>query len=307
MAYIRPVKGGFRVECERQGQRKSATFETRREAVDWGRRTDLALLESKAESGHTFAQAVAKYQTEVSAKKDGGPWEVRRLNAMLAHFPGLLADIDAPQVAAWRDKRLQTVSGSTVVREVNLLRNLFNVARLEWKWIEHQPFAGVKLPKENAPRHQIWTWQLIRRVLQAPRTGKTAEMQQAFHIALRTGMRLAEVLQAPEHFDAKRRVVVIKTKTEARAEIPIGRIAAKLLQRAPFVVGPNEGSVLFGKLCRELLIDGLTFHDTRATALTLLARKVDVLTLAKISRHKDIRLLSNVYYRESADQIAARI
>jgi integrase len=307
MAYIRPVKGGFRVECERQGQRKSATFETRREAVDWGRRTDLALLESKAESGHTFAQAVTKYQTEVSAKKDGGPWEVRRLNAMLAHFPGLLADIEAPQVASWRDKRLQTVSGSTVVREVNLLRNLFNVARLEWRWIEHQPFAGVKMPKENPPRHQVWAWQLIRRVLQAPRTGKTAEMQQAFHIALRTGMRLAEVLQAPEHFDAKRRVVVIKTKTEARAEIPIGRIAAKLLQRAPFVVGPNEGSVLFGKLCRELLIDGLTFHDTRATALTLLARKVDVLTLAKISRHKDIRLLSNVYYRESADQIAARI
>lgn len=307
MAYIRPVKGGFRVECERQGQRKSATFETRREAVDWGRRTDLALLESKAESGHTFAQAVTKYATEVSSKKDGGPWEVRRLNAMLAHFPGLLADIDAPQVASWRDKRLQTVSGSTVVREVNLLRNLFNISRLEWKWIEHQPFAGVKLPKENAPRHQIWTWQLIRRVLQAPRTGKTAEMQQAFHVALRTGMRLAEVLQAPANFDARRRVVVIKTKTEARAEIPIGRIAAKLLQRARFTVGSNEGSVLFGKLCRELLITGLTFHDARATALTLLARKVDVLTLAKISRHKDIRLLSNVYYRESADQIAARI
>lgn len=307
MAYIRPVKGGFRVECERQGRRKSATFETRREAVDWGRRTDLALLESKAESGHTFAEAVTKYATDVSSKKDGGPWEVRRLNAMLQHFPGNLADIDAPQIAVWRDKRLQTVSGSTVVREVNLLRNLFNIARLEWKWLEHRPFDGVKLPKENAPRHQMWSWRQIRRVLRAERTGKTAEMQRAFHIALRTGMRLAEVLQAPEHFDTRRRVVAIKTKTEARAEIPIGRIAARLLQRAPFTVGPNEGSVLFGKLCRELLIDGLTFHDARATALTHLARKVDVLTLAKISRHKDIRLLGTVYYRESAEAIAARI
>jgi len=193
------------------------------------------------------------------------------------------------------------------VREVNLLRNLFNVARLEWRWIEHRPFAGVKLPKENRPRHQVWTWQLIKRVLRAPRQGKTAEMQAAFRIALRTGMRLAEVLQAPQNFDPRRRVVTIKTKTEARAEIPIGRLAAKLLQRQPFTVSPNEGSVLFGKLCRELLIDGLTFHDSRATALTLLARKVDVLTLAKISRHRDIRLLSTVYYRESADQIAARI
>ena len=173
--------------------------------------------------------------------------------------------------------------------------------------MEHKPFEGVKLPKENDPRKALWPWQLIKRVLRAPRTDKTAETQAAFHIALRTGMRLQEVLAAPENFDARRRVVTVKSKTETVAEIPIGRLASKLLQRAPFVVGPNEASVLFSKLCRELMIDGLTFHDSRATALTHLARKVDVLTLAKISRHKDIRLLSNVYYRETAESIAKRI
>ena len=304
MAYIGRFRDGWRAQVQKGGTRATKTFATKREAQAWATEQEAQKTLLK---GHSFAAAVAKYQDEVSAKKDGGPWEVRRLNAMLAHFSGPLADIDAPQVSAWRDKRLQTVTGSTVVREVNLLRNLFNVARLEWKWITHKPFEGVKIPKENAPRHQVWTWQLIKRVLRAERIGKTAEMQAAFHIALRTGMRLAEVLQAPANFDARRRVVVIKTKTEARAEIPIGRIAAKLLQRQAFEVGPNEGSVLFGNLCRELLIDDLHFHDARATALTLLARKVDVLTLAKISRHKDIRLLSNVYYRESADQIAARI
>jgi len=199
------------------------------------------------------------------------------------------------------------VSASTVVREANLLRNLFNLARKEWKWIDHAPFDGVKLPKENPPRHQLWTWQLIKRVLRAPRTGKTAEMQAAFHIALRTGMRLQEVLAAPADFDAKRSVVTTKTKTEIRGQIPIGRIAAKLLARPAFTVGANEGSVLFSKLCRELLIDGLTFHDTRGTALTHLARKVDVMTLARISRHKDLKLLMNHYYRETSDQIAARI
>lgn len=304
MAYIGRFRDKWRAQVQRNGTRATKTFSTKREAQAWATEQEAKKTLLK---GHSFAAAVSKYADEVSSKKDGGPWEVRRLNAMLEHFSGPLADIDAPHVSAWRDKRLQTVSGSTVVREVNLLRNLFNVARLEWKWITHQPFAGVKIPKENAPRHQMWSWQLIKRVLRAPRTCKTAEMQAAFRIALRTGMRLAEVLQAPQAFDAKRRVVVIKTKTEARAEIPIGRIAAKLLQRAPFEVGPNEGSVLFGKLCRELLIDDLHFHDARATALTHLARKVDVLTLAKISRHKDIRLLSNVYYRESAEQIAARI
>lgn len=82
--------------------------------------------------------------------------------------------------------------------------------------------------------------------------------------------------------------------------------AARILPQT-FTVGPNEASVLFSKLCRELLITGLTFHDARATALTLLARRMDVLTLARISRHKDLRILMNVYYRESVEDIAARL
>lgn len=76
-----------------------------------------------------------------------------------------------------------------------------------------------------------------------------------------------DVIVAPGAFDPVRRVVSIKTKTEARANIPIGRIAARLLVRPPFTVGANEGSTLFSRLCRELLIEGLTFHDTRATAI----------------------------------------
>lgn len=237
-------------------------------------------------------------------------WEIRRLNAMLEHFGDvLLTEIDAPQIAGWRDARLKTVSGSTVVREANILRNLLKIAKNEWRVIEHEPFQGVKLPKENSPRQQIWPWQLIKRVLRASRTGKTAEMQDAFRIALRTGMRLQEVLAAPEGFDAKRQVVMVLTKTHLQKPdtIPIGRIAAKLLKRPPFTVGPNEGSVLFSKMCRELLIEGLTFHDARATALTHLARKVDVLRLAKISRHKNVNLLLSTYYRETVEQIAKKI
>ena len=264
---------------------------------------------ARAGGNRTFGDAVAKYLADVSSKKEGEVWEARRLGAMLSHFGDdtPLLEIDTPQIAEWRDARLKTVSASTVVREANILRNVFSIARMEWKWMDHKPFDGVKLPKENPPRTAIWTWKLIKRVLRAQRTGKTAEMQLAFHIALRTGMRLAEVLSAPANFDHVRQVVTIKTKTEAMARIPIGRIATRMLSKASFSVGPNEGSVLFSKLCRELLIDGLTFHDTRGTALTHLSRKVDVLTLAKISRHKDLSLLSNVYYRETAEQIAAKI
>ena len=309
MAYIRKYRDAWRAEIQRNGIRTSKVFSTKREAQAWALEQEATAKRARAGSNKSFGDAVDRYQADVSSAKAGAKWELARLNVMRDFFgadAGLL-DIDSPHIAAWRDARLKTVSASTVVREANLLRNLFNLARKEWKWIDHAPFDGVKLPKENPPRHQLWTWQLIKRVLRAPRTGKTAEMQAAFHIALRTGMRLQEVLAAPGDFDPKRSVVTTKTKTDIRGQIPIGRIAAKLLARPAFTAGANEGSVLFSKLCRELLIDGLTFHDARATALTHLARKVDVMTLARISRHKDLKILMNHYYRETSDQIAARI
>lgn len=44
-----------------------------------------------------------------------------------------------------------------------------------------------------------------------------------------------------------------------------------------------------------------------ATALTLLSRKMDALTLARISRHKDLNILMQRYYRETAESISARL
>ena len=164
------------------------------------------------------------------------------------------------------------------------------------------------MPKENAPRQTVWTWQLIKRVLRANRIGKTEEMIRAFHISLHTALRLQEVLNST--FDPKRRVMALgKSKgvqAGVRVEIPVTRRAVKVLGNQ-FVVGPNEGSTLFSKLCRELLIKDLTFHDARGTALTLMARRMDVMTLAKISRHKNLNLLLSTYFRETAEQIAKRI
>jgi len=283
---------------------------TKREAQAWA-------LEQEGKAGalaagwRTFSDAAARYEKEVSNHKKGKAWEVRRLAAFVDHFGAVpLGGLDAPDMAGWRDARLKTVTASTVVREANLLKHLLHTARDEWRWIDHDPWRGVKLPSESDPRHQRWRWQQIKRVLRAGQQAgpKTQEVVAAFHIALRTGMRLQEVLAAPAGFDGKRRVVTLtSTKTTGRVQIPVGRIAAKLLARPPFGVGANEASTLFAKLTRQLLITGLTFHDSRATALTLLAKRVDVLTLAKISRHKDLSLLMNTYYRESAEEIAARL
>ena len=307
MAYIRQTKGKWRAEVERLGQRATKMFATKRDAQAWAIRKESELDAIQGSRGRTFATAVAHYRATVTPTKRSKVWENKALDRLLLQINGneKLSLIDSARIGRWRNERMQTVSGSTIQREANLLRNIFTVAREEWRWIDHNPFRGVKLPKSSAPRTAVWPWQLIKRVLRANRSGKTLEAIQAFYVSLHTGLRLKEVLSG--HFDPARRIYTLPdTKTGKNQLVPVTRRAARILPKA-FTVNANEASVLVSRLCRELLIEQLTFHDARATALTLLARRVDVMTLARISRHKDLKILLNTYYRETAEQIAARI
>lgn len=71
-----------------------------------------------------------------------------------------------------------------------------------------------------------------------------------------------------------RPLVLQGTKTERLVRVPVPRRAARLFPVA-FTVAPNDGSALFSRLLRELLIEGLTFHDARAPALTWLSRRME--------------------------------
>lgn len=323
MASIQKVGQKWRAQVARRGVRKSAMWDTKREAVQWANRIE-AEIDAGMQHEKSMGAAVEKYLTTVSKDKADPEWERRRFDAFMAYFPPAtqIAGITTAQIGEWRDWRMRgeagrrAVTGGTVLREINLMRHLFSLARDEWKWIQASPFTGLRMPEDNDPRTQVWRWQQIKRVLRAGRDGKTGEVIRAFRIALHTGLRLKEVLEG--RYDPARRVMALGGEQPAEGvkrtkgggtklvEVPIPRRAAKLLPDS-FTVRPNEASTLFCKLTAQLLIENLTFHDSRATALTLLARRMDVMTLARISQHKDLNLLLKTYYRETADDISARI
>lgn len=304
---VQTPSGAWRIQLKINGQKLSKTLEKKRDVEQWA-------LEQQAKGKRvkggwrTFKDAAEKYMEEVSSKKHGEKWERVRLMTFIEHFGKIpLGELDSPDIAKWRDSRLKSVSGSTVVRESTLLKHLLAIARDEWRWMDHNPFRGVKMPSEAEPRHARWRWNQIRKVLRHARAGgpKMREVADAFHIALRTGMRLQEVLAAPQGFDKDRRVVTLSRTKTGRAIVPVGRIAAKLLERPKFTVGANEASTLFARLTKQLMIDGLTFHDSRATALTHMAKKVPVEILAKVSRHRDISMLVRTYYRPTPEEVAS--
>ena len=316
MAYISKHKDKWRAQVVKAGVRKTAVWPTKREATEWANRIEVEIAKGVITAdSHTLKQAIDKYLSTVSIhKRDAVKWETHRFDAMLEYFGDVeLGSIRSEHIGEWRTERIKSVSGSTILRESGLYRNLFRVAMNEWKWITANPYEGVRLPSANAPRVQVWRWQQIKRVLRAGQLtgGKTLEVTQAFHIALRTGMRLKEAMMAPAHFDRARRVIDLpSTKTAAKGElVPLTKQGYRVMCAMPasFTVDPFRASMLFCHLCNKLLIADLQFRDARATALTLMARRMDVMTLGRISRHRDLNLLLRVYYRESAEAISLRI
>lgn len=315
MAYIREHKGKWRAEVEKLGVRKSAVWDTKAQAQDWAKKVEAEIKAGAISTDKTFAQAVDRYMEEVSPTKRGARWEELRGLKFKGHFDKPLKAVTASDIAAWRDARLRLVSPSTVVRESHLLRSIFEVAIREWGWLEKNPMGTVKMPKHEPPRYQVWGWREIRRVVrylgyvtgQQPKN-KSQETALAFLISLRTAMRAGEVLQVNPASLSGRVVTLTDTKTEKRAQVPLTKQGLRLCSQCPgFTVSSGTLDALFRKARDATLVGDLRFHDARATALTHMARKMDVMTLARISRHRDLKILLNTYYRESADSIAARI
>lgn len=335
MAYIRPVKTGYRAEVEKLGIRRSQTFDTKAEARNWGAAEEAAILaqarnvDQLGVHSKPLGDVMDEYGLRFSSKKNGGDWEILRIEAFKRNFPKLASkpmhETTTADWSLWRDKRLETVSGSTVVRELNLWSAIYQKSMHELgPYCKGSPFTRLEKPKENPARTARWGWTLVKFVVRrlgyvtgkAPET-KSQEVAYAILIALRTAMRAQEVLSlSDDNVNLDTRVAVVNHKmqyaTGAPRKVPMQKQAARLIrviQREGlyFSLTPKQLDGLWRKHRDKMLVTGVTFHDTRAEAITRLSRKVDVLTLSAISGIKDLDLLNERYYRERAEEIAARI
>ena len=74
-----------------------------------------------------------------------------------------------------------------------------------------------------------------------------------------------------------------------------------------FDVSTASLDALFRKAKMRANIEDLHFHDTRREALTRLSKIFDVMELARISGHRDLRILQNVYYAPSVRDLSAKL
>lgn len=302
MASFRRYGEGWRAEVFRRGVRDSKTFGSKGEAVAWAGSREASIMAGVRHvvPNLTVKALLERYGREVSKGKKGERWEVIRLRLLgrdrMAQVR--LRDLDAPHVADWQQRRLQDVAGATVRRERNLLNHAFEIARKEWRWLRHNPFSGVRRPKDSKPRNRIATDVEIRLL-----TARPGELTRAVTIALETGMRASEI---PAAHVRGRVAFLADTKNGSVREVPLSAKAAEAFAEGIAITAASISS-LFARRCEDEGIEGLTFHDLRHSAATRLARRLDPWELCKMFGWKDPRIALNTYYKQDAEETAKKL
>ncbi|WP_262691990.1 tyrosine-type recombinase/integrase [Kordiimonas aestuarii] len=323
MATYRKRGDTWRVEIRKQGHYLSASFSTKARAVEWATLKEAEIMEgklTKIAGDILVGDAFRRYAEEVSPLKRGMRWEVIRLTSLqkdeLAKVP--MKFLNTQHMATFRDKRLKEVSPSTVNRELNLMSAVFTKARKEWLWLLKNPIHDLDRPRQPRPRDRLISQGEIDRVILAlgycdhrPVRTKSELVGLFFLLAIESGMRLGEMcsMDSSSVFLEKKYVQLSRTKNGDDRQVPLSPRAIELCQQyldTYLQVESRVASALFRKAVAKTDIQNLRFHDTRHEAITRLARKLDVLALARVVGHRDIKSLM-IYYNESATTLAAKL
>ncbi len=326
---IKKPSGVYEAQVAKKGIRKSKTFRTKAQANMWIVETEKDIIAGKKEEipDKTFGDLLSKYSEEVSPKKRGARWEMARLNALqrdeIAQV--MLTHLEASHFALWRDRRLLNVSAGSVLREINILSHAINTAIKDWGWLKINPLSNIRRPAQPQPRDRLISDDEVDRLLIAlgydydmPPVTISARIGAALLFAIETAMRAGEIAGLTwDRVDiSKRTARLIETKNGTKRDVPLSMEAIRIIKQLSdvpetdcgniFQLNSSQIDVNFRKAKSRAMITDLHFHDSRAEAITRLAKKVDILTLARISGHKDLRMLQ-IYYRESAEDIARKL
>lgn len=301
------------------GSRPSNTFRTRAEALAWAQALEAGQIESPVET-RTLRDALARYAREVAPTHKGERWEVIRC-ASLERDPMAdkrLAGLTTADLADWRDRRLKQVAPASVRREMNLLRSVLEVARKEWGWLRRNPIDDVRRPSPPASRKRRVSQAEAEAVALAlgydggvPETD-SQRIALAWLFALETAMRSGEILGLTWADVGEKSVALPATKNGDKREVPLSSRAREILALLPrdgstvFNLDARSRDALFRKARNRTGIADLHFHDSRAEAIWRLSKKLDVMELARVIGHRDLRSLL-IYYQASAAELADKL
>ncbi|MBA0283821.1 tyrosine-type recombinase/integrase [Stenotrophomonas maltophilia] len=319
MASIQRRGTSWRAEIYKDGRRESNTLPTKAQAVQWALMREAELTGARLPE-NTVKDALRRYADEVAPKHKGARWELARLGLLERDCLALvrLPALRPIHLAEWRERRLGQVAPASVRREMNLLQSVFKSCRKDWGWLNGDPIKDVDRPQAPASRKRRVAQEEIDRLTLAlgydGGTPKTAQHRVAlcFMFALETAMRAGEILGMKWADVSAKSVTLPKTKNGDVRRVPMSARAREIIGLLPqdadsvFNLDPGTRDTLFRRARDAAQIENLHFHDSRAEAIWRLSKKLDVMELARVIGHRDLKSLL-IYYQTDADELADRL
>jgi len=242
-------------------------------------------------------QLCSEYLTQHS-KENKRSW--KRDEVTINHFLQLFGDKNIRQLSSflitgYRNDRSKKVCKSTVNRELDTIRNMFNKA-VEWCYIEKSPYTGVEKYKVNNTNLRILSSEEFKSVIQV----SSETLKPILLMAVNTGMRISEILNLlwnDVNLD-KGYILIRDSKNYESRYIPIHQELKKVLVN---LKEKSETEYVFGgrksirkqwqKALKLSGIEHCRFHDLRHTfASNLVMAGVDLVTVSQLMGHKDLSM-----------------
>lgn len=174
------------------------TFAFKADAMEWARNREVLAdrhdlpPSAKALDAITLRDLVVRYRDEVVPAKRGAPVETIVLNAFLRDpvCSKRLSQLTTADFAAYRDKRLSKVVGTTLRRQLAPIRNMFEIARTEWEVpLRQNPLDSLPLNAVNAKRQRRLREGEFDRLVAAATKARNPLVLPIIRFAIETAMR----------------------------------------------------------------------------------------------------------------------
>ena len=334
----------FQATIRRKGYpTQSKTFETRRDAESWATVVESEMVRGtfipRGEAERTtLGAALERYRSEITPDKKGHSQEERRIKAWLSDplAKRSLASLTSTDFATFRDERKKTASPSTVIKDLALISHLYTIAIKEWRFPLQNPIQNIRKPKLPGGRNRRLTPEEEIYLLRACRESKAPALETIVRLAIETAMRRGEILGMQwRHVDLSKQTVFLEdTKNGDSRSVLLSSRAVQVLRAWPrsfdgrvfpqyshvdsFKKGwghalasakktYQQDCLAQGVLPDSTFLVDLRFHDLRHEATSRLAEKLpNVLELAAVTGHKDLRMLKR-YYHPKAEDLAKKL
>ena len=267
----------------------------------------------KQDKARTLKEMIERYEEEYTDRKDY--YQKARDKSIFKHLykyfgvDATLQDVEAIIGGYEHHRRKQYAAPATIVKELGLLRRMFNIARKQWRWKVPNPVSDIELPKVQNERVRYLDQVELNRLFNALAEAPERWLEPIITIDINTGLRLTNVVNLMwSEVDMTNRIITLssaKMKNNQYMGVPLTEAAYSTLltlQKTKVLSGHvfhSNGQRLqtkkvqraFIRVLKQANILNFHFHDLRHCYCSYLRQHgVDLHTISALAGHKDMRM-----------------